>query len=674
MAGNGFGFGAHRTSRRLVALGRNNAPPVAVPSAAWNGNAGSGFGNVPVDPARVTAKPAMRLLTPPNQFFTEELVIGVYAGANAAGSMLRTMGLAKVLVHYEGATYTIDAPSLYLYEDANGQFRRLFGWWIALSHNGTNGNAHVYFEAVPKDTTMQHRVMGPYQFSPAATAHDYDLTVAATGPTVTGASYQSIPAALAYLKSVSAANPRITVTQTGTYDLGIGAAPAYQGAGYCTIRATVPITIARGLPYNGTSYLRTRYDGMKFTGSNITFDMAYLSQVYHDGSERQNWFDGVNFINSLGRDSLWMGAGRPASWLALGAPYFTECEISGLSDVGKGAGLLRGCTLSNGYKDCVTGAKCIVGNVTSDWNSSFFSNDVPAFTVTYNGASAAATLQLSGSNDANNRVFTARVDGVTVGTFTVVNSLAGYNANTNFTVQNVVTWLNSLPGWSATVLDNTRRATACGLPGTKGFAFGQQNVKSTNLTVSTALDYHSDWYQQGDTENVVIADNLAYGVRAQILFIAKNPAADFLVINNCFGGNGVAFGTSQLAQAHSHVVIVHNSWCDQALALRTDTGQNYNPDAYCLIANNVVAALSWTGPEDGDVAMKDNHIYGGETPPMGATGTTVGGDRTTLFTNALAGDFTPAGPLLTTLRSPVVGSAFRGKLRRTLSTAGAIDQ
>ena len=59
------------------------------PSAGWNGTAATGFGGaygaVPTDPTRTTAKPALRLLVPPGQRFTDTLVVGVAAAANNAG-------------------------------------------------------------------------------------------------------------------------------------------------------------------------------------------------------------------------------------------------------------------------------------------------------------------------------------------------------------------------------------------------------------------------------------------------------------------------------------------------------------------------------------------------------------------------------------------------------------
>lgn len=641
------------------------------PGSNWNGTAGSGFTSTPVDPTRTTAKPACRLITPPNQYFTDEVLIGVSAGANDSGSLFNNMGLEKVLVHYEGATYSIDKPTSRTIMCTDGKQHTYFGWWVALKHNGSNGHANVYFEAIPRDTTMQKRIIGPYQFSPVATLHDYNITVAATGAIVTGVSYQTIQAALQYLKTAGANNPCITITETAMYDLGpsTGTSPTYQGQGYCTIKASVPVTIGRAV-FSTASDARTRYDGMKFIGPNITFDMQNLSNIYHDGSARKNWFDGITFYNSAGDFALVMGGPRQAAWLTREASWLTECTISGVRGPCLGDELVRGCTVFNSYGDVCTGSNLVLGSTFYNLDSTSFASYMDMLSVQYIGAGSTATLAISGNNDDNNRVWTAKVNGTSVGTFTVQNTSAAWTANTNYTIQNVVDWLNSLSGWSATLINNTRRATACGGSTNKGYAMPDTNVKTAPLTVKSFFDLHADWYQQGTDENVVLADNTTYQCRSQLVFFDKYLQKDTLIFNNCFGSID-GYGFTQFGEPTSHMVVVHNSWSDQAVSLRPGTG--YTADSYCLLANNVTPTIVWAdGTRDPDLVITNNHLFTGGTNPSGGTNTTIGGTYLTSYTDSLAGDFTPIGVLLTNLKTPVVKRDTTAKFRGASAPAGAI--
>ena len=65
------------------------------PAQGWTGTAGSGFASAPTDPVRLTAKPAMRLIVPPNQAYTDSVLVGVSAFANDGGSMLENLGIRR---------------------------------------------------------------------------------------------------------------------------------------------------------------------------------------------------------------------------------------------------------------------------------------------------------------------------------------------------------------------------------------------------------------------------------------------------------------------------------------------------------------------------------------------------------------------------------------------------
>ena len=665
MAGFGIGFGAHTVSRQYAALGQNVPVTVLRPSAAWDGSAGSGFGgSVPVDPVRTSAKPACRLMVPPNQFFDNELVIGVWAAANHQDSLLDDLGIDRVIAHCEGNSFEIAAPSFYMMADANGVTRRYHGWWVVLQHPGLDGNVSVYFEAIPKDPAMQRRVAGPFQFSPRAQVHDFQIEVAATPAQITGSRYKTLAAAIDYLRAQNAQNPRITMTETGTYDLNSSGA-AYSGQGYCTVTATVPVTIGFASFVLGPSnnLLRPRYDGMWFKGSNITFDLRYVNYIYHDvPTGRQHVFEGINAIDSGGRGELYIGAAKPMPYMARDNPYYMECSFTALKRPAANASLVRGCTFTGGYEDVMSGAFCCVGNSISNWISAEYRNELPALSVQYLGAGATATIELTGGNGANGRVLTAKVDGASVGTFTIDATEAGYTANTNYTVQNVVDWINTLPSWTASLINNTRRAAHLGKAGAAPWgAFAATDVKSAALTLVTVIDLHAGmWQWNSAVENAIFAGNTCWMSEMACLAIGPTIGADpdvrdMMVLNNSYHLDPAAPDTavlaSQFSRSHRHVVVAHNSWANQSMVLQSHA--TYNPDSYCLFANNALPALTWSGAADSDLAIVGNHLFSGSAP-AGATGTTTGGTMASAFANAGAGDFTPAGVLLSNQKVPLL--------------------
>ena len=104
------------------------------PGPIWTGVAGSGFSQAPLDPARQTAKAAMRLIVPSNQAYTDSLLVGVAAFANNNGSMLERCGIKAVYIYYEGNNIEISEPSYQSFNDANGSPVSYLGWWDRLKH------------------------------------------------------------------------------------------------------------------------------------------------------------------------------------------------------------------------------------------------------------------------------------------------------------------------------------------------------------------------------------------------------------------------------------------------------------------------------------------------------------------------------------------------------------
>jgi len=324
----------------------------------------------------------------------------------------------------------------------------------------------------------------------------------------------------------------------------------------------------------------------------------------------------------------------------------------------------------------------MVGNTVSDHNSTFFAQDVAAFTLIYVGAEVTASIELSGANDATSRTYTARW-GANSATFTVGSTEALYAANTNYKFSHVVNWLNGLGvGFTATLLDDTRRASSGAKLGTQGVAFGAQNVKDTTFTVHSMIDLHSDMYQEnvaGVLENVVIADNRAWEMVTQNILMGplSGGPRDWLIINNAIanklaGGaydNTDNYYSQQIRVPQSHVVVAHNTFTNQGWYM---DGATATFDAYCLIANNAFRTIHWGGTPDADLVVANNHLHSTGVAPTYATGTTLGGNQTTLVTDFDSGDFTPAGALLTNLKAPIIKYDREGTARAATDCAGAV--
>lgn len=314
-------------------LGSVEVPPAAeiVPSESWSGISGSGFTAqqpAPVDPQRLTAKPALRLATPPHQYFTERMPVYVSAAANDSGSLFDDLGLSHVRVHCEGNTIDIPSPSYRMVTDANGVERSYYGWHFDLVHpeaGGTdgngNGNMQIYFEAVPTDSTMQNRVIGPYRWTAARfddgqggfTPYDHRIEVAPSNPdpNATPKRFASVGAATTYCKNVNARNPLVTITESRN-DYFLGGGQTFVPDGRFNITASVPVTFGRNGYISDAAAKERPVRNLHIFGSNITMDMRWWCNIYTENDATTgHWMDGISFIHSGPSGELWRGGNRP---------------------------------------------------------------------------------------------------------------------------------------------------------------------------------------------------------------------------------------------------------------------------------------------------------------------------------------------------------------------------
>lgn len=670
--------------------------PELLPSSQWSGVAASGFSTLPIDPARTTAKPACRLLVPPGQRFTMTLLVGVAAFANDGGTLIG--GVDRVRFHYEGTVVDVVAPTYRAFRDANGRMVAYYGYWGMLKRRGGQvGETLLYVEAIPADATMQPRVIGPFSFYPQSSLHDREYTVDPQAP-ASATNFHTFDAAVARVKTDLPLNPRITFKRAmSNVVMTFSGATYAPSGGYLTVEAEAPVTFGRTAigttaTVDSDSNLRPRLTGLWLKGANITIDYAFVDSMFaEDGKDYV--LDGVNLTNSRGAGAMWRGGPYFTGARVRGSPWFLECAISNLENVCVAANLVRGGLIRNASRDIFADARCVVGTRVERHNDTGFNDDAPALSIVYTGTAATATVSRSGAVDPNSATFTFKW-GANSRTFVVGKTPANYAGTTGngYWFADVVNFINTTlqgldPGWSAILLGTQeRRASSASLAGLKGQGFGDTNCKTTPRVIVSNFDAHGDWYQQRFntiTENVIAYQNIAYDLQTQNIFIsATTPARDYIFISNALGNNPIdsdyfiessvftQVGRSNSTNAMSHVVIAHCSLPNQGITFRNDGTTSFSTfDSYCLVANNVCRSLTKANAtRTVEAVIKDNHIHDGQTPLPDAVGTTIGGNRDSLFAGFGTGDFTPTGALLTNPKPPVVSFATGSLSRQNAAT------
>jgi hypothetical protein len=660
------------------------------PSILWNGVPGSGFLNEPLDPVRTSAKPTCRLVTVPGQRFTDGHIVGVMAFASDDSTLVG--GIDRVRFHFEGEARDVLEMSPRSFTRHDGSVYTCWAYWITLRKPADKtGTAHLYIESIPADATMQRRVLGPFAYGLENTLHDHLVEVAATPEEIPGFRYRTLEAAINYLKSVNARSPLVTVTETGTY-LPAESGPAHVFPNWLTITAAADVTCTLARPsYIGDNASRFSFASENLCFRGVTFDMRYVSAVRNSNGS-PFWIDRCIVTNSdpEGSFSKWRGQQRPIGFLFGGASFLTDCHISRLPNaLGAGTALARGNLVIDGASDVAGDVMCMTGNIVRGWDSSAWLIGKNAFTVIYTGDQPTARLSAPSAQDST-RVLTATW-GSNTATLTIGRTEEDFNGTTGnaYWPRHVVAWINSLgDGWSATLLDDTLCAFFVNIdrsdPEFSGGANGNASamdvsVKGVAKTIKCNFDIHADGYQQrfgGVNQNVIICGE-DWQVAGQLLFLsATEQDYDYTVVNNLFR---FLFTAAEYIQPSSnlgrnpknHVVIAHNTWVNQQLRIRYDSGVTL--DQYCLIANNVIQSLVDVGTSTTQAGIiLNNHLYAGATVPGGAAGTTIGGNVDSLFVNAAAGDFTPSGQLLVNGRAPVLAQDGKGRLRKAIDAVGAL--
>lgn len=677
----GFGYGFKAGKRRPQEMNSSPLGASLAPSANWDGSAGSGFTQAPTDPVRITAKPAIRPLVVPCQTFTNSLTFGVAAFANDNGTLIG--GVDRVRFYFEGATTDVVEPSLQIFTREDGSSYTLLGYWITLRKpSSTSGEAQLYAEAIPADATMQRRVIGPYSFFPEQALHDFSVTIAASQPEVAGSQYQSLNAALSFLKSVSAQCPLVTFTESTTVASPVTAQLYSGGKGWCTITHApgVTVTFANNSLVNGTvSRFRFRYDRLRFKGSGIVMDFRNIAEFRLE-TGAPYWLDGVQITNSdpAGNQALFAKGTRPLAYLFSQPSWFTDCTGEHLPNMfGPAAKLVRGCIVEDGYSDLANSAECIAAVTVNGWDSEWWNGGVDAMTLTYDSGagngSAASVEQTGGVN--SNRTWAFRVDGSVVATFTMLfdwQQLGGNQYNVSDLVSFVNGTLNGIdPGFSASLLDDTRAGKRLGYEpaGGQGKSFPELDITDVIRTFRTDFDIHPDFYQKpsgADIENLVIVQNTIRDWNGQIVFMGATSGdqlRDAYVLNNICDGGTEPYLTQFGPLDASNVVYAHNSWIDQVVTLDSDSF-----DGYSLFANNIAPSI--LGIRD-NAMVKNNHVEADGLTPTGSIGTTSGGSDANLYVDAVNGDYGPSGALLANPKPAILQFDISGEERAENGPVGA---
>jgi hypothetical protein len=580
---------------------------------------------------------------------------------------------------------------------------------------------------------MQKRVIGPYLFSPNNVLYTHSVEVAPSLSEIPGQRYQTLNAAVTWLNQQAAPNPLITITEAGFYELTVGSANSqglqnrFSLPGRLNITASVPgVVIGRS---NYTHDAAAIIDDGRFKlhlfGPNLTLDYRYVLHVNGPSTSTDTgtaaWLDGVDMISTapLGSMELWRGTVKPngLSTVRQGG-WFTEVVATDITSFGNGANLIRGCDLDRVAYDIVPNSRCCVNNIVRSHLVSPLVDEIDAFTVQYTGPAASATLTRTGGQGGDGGgVWIVNIGGTqyTFDTGRTEGFASYYPGDPNYPpayngadgvggywFSDVVNWLNTLPGVTATLLldENDpfqkRQAASGSLPGLASSGFTNQDIKSAPLTVISMFNKHTDFYQHtlGTLENIIIAFNLVESAYAQLLFFSPSGVAggvqgkefDFFAV-----GNALAVGTtvtpsfnpanllsqfgrgSPYGMAASHVVIAHNTLPNQGFFIRT-VGLQYGStvDAYCMIKNNVFRTLIYDpdGPFPG-LTIDGLHIHTGNAAPQGATNVIVGGDQNTLFVDFANKDFRPAGLLAQNGFPPVLPHDIEGAAFPQYAALGA---
>lgn len=629
-----------------LVVASSSALPAIAPNPAWTGTAGSGYAGSP--PTVVASKATIRQLTPDGGFIggddSSPTFIGVHAWASKAdGSGGAATGTMRCYI--EGNSYIVPMTYQVWNSAFDGTSVGAWGYWAKLDSATwtVNGIANVYWEFTPDDAPGEKSCIGPFFYGrqavkrPVTTYVTPSRTAADSHP-----NYNTVTAALAYLRSNSIVNGEVVLTESGIYTIAVQAPGSpvenfpYAGMdkGRTLIRPasnSVVATFAHPNLSTGGS-IRPRFTGITFRG--VRIDIANYGTVSSEPASTYHapWFDGCEFFSSTGRFTL-----NALNYTEnFGSQcFFTECYMHDtlwgfVSSTG--IQLIRNCKLYNIAGDATITAPNIYGLQVANLESGPYRVYRDAATIQYTG-SGTGTLARTGSNGASTGTLVAVINGTTT----------TINLSFSKTVQSV---LDELTAAGVTVTVGTEAAMWPSNYLQIGNTLGAQSaidIKTATKQLTTFVDIHGDIVQNAPN-NTIYTNILAYNApNAQSIFLTDKTYNNVFIINySVTSGTSALIG--QFTNPHNNVNVWHATILDQPVALRVTppAGKTaYNPDNRCSIVGSVFNDLYFVGTPDTDVRIVDNHIILTSGPTQGVN-TTTGGSKESLFVSAATGDMSLA--------------------------------
>lgn len=670
------------TQPRGVASGDGLVDATAIPpGASWNGTAESGYSVVPADAARTGPKAIGRFLVPQRQRFASDFEIII--DAECWG------GVSHVDLKVEGSTARVTSPAAHAYTDVNQNTVSPFGGTLAkrgyrfvldhsafIAQHGSGNTIHVYATIVPSDSAIQERTIGPLILYPESTAHDYEVTVAPSG-----ADYTSIQAAIDAMRTASALCPKITITQSGFYELVDGTGTHYTSLkGRCVITHAngVTATLGRASLNNSDVDWNPKIDNIEFRGSGIVIDQKNFGiiEVSSATTGLGHWANGIKITNSLGTsDTLYWNKGpRPrgvfsssATYGGQAASYITDSVLEWVNSPLVGLSLAINNRIHEPIERFVNGTVYASDNYVDSISVNYYRESKNAFTVAYNGAGT-ATMEIGGASNygGGTRTFTLKLNGsaifgpVTLGTvptdtyFLLSDLIAACQADPDVTADWVFT--------ADADIDLRAAQFLAFVSPTTGSSSGAQTktLSATPAQAITWIDIHSGgWNVAAAMQNAILRNNVVLNIDTgefiPVLLDQSGSAYDVYIADSAYCGSPLPIRL-KIACPFSHFMM-ENVYTESGIRFQ-ETGLPGGPftwsaDPYSHFKQCVVTTIT----KDGDgilptyPARVDNYTQSTFTAGTADSGNFTGGTTTGQVTNSTTGDMRPADRLLTNLKA-----------------------
>ncbi len=514
--------------------------------AGWTGEAGSGYAGFP--PAAVTRTGPMAtcaFLTVPWQHFDADLIVPVSAGAFWDGD--HTDGIASVEIFCEGNSVTLSQRTAATYIKPDGSEGVWYAYAARLDHADMLGRfaygaVDIYARAIPKDATIQSRVIGPFRCyaRPAGIGpglrFETEYTVGPSG------SFSTLTAALTAARALPEDAPAvITILNSGSYVLDSTGGSLKVRRAWTRIRAAPGVTADILSPNNPTLSTRSNFDGVEFFGPGIQMDVNRFRYEAGDGGVMLWRFNGARSYSPEGPHVFGPTRDGARSWTFC---FIENALIENQMNGALGARLLSNTTIRNISLEA-SKSGVVTHNVLVDGISyGDLRDNRPAMTIAYAGVGA-ATIEMTGRVNSASRTFTLRVGGATVAEQTITTG-GTWNRIDYYSFADLVGWINAVPGWSAVALAPDERAVWLNPPGATAVltTFPVTQVTAAPITLPWVTDQHADGWQlfgSTTTGQVIIEFVTTINIDAgQMIFIEgsfSGPNASDVFIY-CFENSG----------------------------------------------------------------------------------------------------------------------------------------